>query len=126
MIRTMVLLVLGIMLFLTALRSLKAMRLKERYALIFFFLGMPFVVLAYWPDGIVFLVKMLDIEKPTLMVLALTGFVVLMFFKLLSVVSVQERQITTLTQTVAILMEQQNMSRLPQPQDKPTPPTHTP
>ena len=118
MIRTMVLLFLGGMLFLMAIRSLRAMRLKERYALIFFFTGLPFVVLAYWPDGIVFLVDTLEIEKPTLMVLALATFVILLFFKMLAVISVQERRITALTQMVAILMEKQGINRYP---ETPTP-----
>lgn len=111
MIRTIALLALGGMLLLMALRSLRAMRLKERYALILFFTGLPFVVLAYWPDGIVFLEKHLEIEKPTLMVLVLATFVILMLFKLLAVVSVQERKITALTQMVAILSEKQGLSR---------------
>lgn len=119
MIRTIVLLALGSMLLLGAIRSLRAMRLKERYALILFFTGLPFVVLAYWPDGIVFLVETLEIEKPTLMVLALAVFLLMMLFKLLAVVSVQERRITALTQTVAILMEKQGMNRLPDDQDAP-------
>lgn len=113
MIRTLVLLFLGGALLLMAIRSLRAMRLKERYALIFFFTGLPFVVLAYWPDGIVFLVDLLEIEKATLMVLTLAVFLILMLFKLLAVVSVQERKITALTQTVAILMEKQGLNRLP-------------
>lgn len=119
MIRTIVLLMLGGMLLLGAIRSLRGMRLKERYALILFFTGLPFVVLAYWPDGIVFLVRTLEIEKPTLMVLALTVFLLVMLFKLLAVVSVQERRITALAQTVAILMEKQGMNRLPDDQDPP-------
>ena len=114
MIRTIVLLTLGCMLLLMAVRSLRAMRLKERYALIFFFTGLPFVILAYWPDGIVFLVETLEIEKPTLMVLALATFLILMLFKLLAVVSVQDRKITALTQTVAILMEKEGLNRVPQ------------
>lgn len=114
MIRTIFLLTLGCMLLLMAVRSLRAMRLKERYALIFFFTGLPFVILAYWPDGIVFLVETLEIEKPTLMVLALAVFLILMLFKLLAVVSVQDRKITALTQTVAILMEKQGLNRVPQ------------
>jgi hypothetical protein len=119
MIRTIVLLFLGGWLLLMAIRSLRAMRLKERYALIFFFTGLPFVVLAYWPDGIVFLVEKLEIEKPTLLVLGLASFLILMLSKLLAVISVQERKITALTQMVAILMEKQGINRIPEHDQKP-------
>ncbi len=119
MIRTIVLLFMGGMLLLMTIRSLRAMRLKERYALIFFFTGLPFIILACWPDGIVFLVEKLEIEKPTLMILGVTAFLILMLFKMLAVISVQERKITALTQMVAILMEKQGINRIPDREQKP-------
>ncbi len=119
MIRSLFLLIVGGSLLLMALRSLRAMRLKERYALLFFLTGLPFLVLAVWPDGIVFLERTLGIEKPTIMVLCLAAFVLMVLFQLLSIVSVQDRQIATLTQIVAILEQDRPV---PTPTD---PKTHT-
>ena len=109
-IRTLILLAFGVCLLFFALRSLRQQRLKERYALIMFFSGLPFLVLAFWPRGLLFLARKMDIGVEALMVMLLTLFVVLMIFKLLSVVSVQDRRIATLTQKVAILMEQQQLN----------------
>ena len=103
MIRTIILLIFGGMLLLLAIRKLRLQRLKERYALLFVFTGMPFLVLAVWPDGIVYLSDKLAIEKPTLMVLILTAFVVLVLLQLLSIVSIQDRRIATLTQILSIV-----------------------
>ena len=102
--RTIILFVFGTALLFFAVRSLRAQRLKERYALLMCVTGLPFLVLAVWPDGIVWLSETLDIEKPATMVLGLGVFVLLMVFKLLSIVSVQERQIQRLTQALGILM----------------------
>jgi hypothetical protein len=92
-------------------RSLRNQRLKERYAILMFFTGLPFLALAFWPDGIVWLAEMLDIEKPATMVLCLGVFVLLMVFKLLSIASVQERRIQDLSQTLGILMAEQRPRR---------------
>ena len=107
MIRSVILLTFGSVLLLLAIRSLRAQRLKERYAILFFFTGLPFMVLAIWPDGILFLGDLLRIEKAATMVLCLGAFVILVLFMLLSIVSVQDRRIATLSQMVAILMERQ-------------------
>lgn len=105
MIRTIVLLTLGVLLLALAFRRLRARRLKERYVLLFAFLGLPFLALAFWPDGIVYLSDLLQIEKATLLVLALTAFVVLMLLELLTLVSVQDQKLTRLAQEVAILAD---------------------
>lgn len=106
MIRTIILLTFGGLLLLLAVRRLRTQRLKERYALLFLFTGLPFLVLAVWPDGIVYLSERLAIEKPTLMVLILTGFVLLVLLQLLSIVSVQDRRIATLTQLLSLSMHE--------------------
>lgn len=106
-IRTIILLTFGFMVLYLVLRSLRAMRLKERYALLMLFVGLPFLILAAWPDAVVFLSEHLQIEKPTLLVMGLTGFVVLIIFELLSIVSVQERKIASLTQMLGIVMHKQ-------------------
>ncbi|MBI1337549.1 MAG: DUF2304 family protein [Phycisphaera sp.] len=114
MIRTLILAIFGgVLLFLTV-RSLRAHRLKEVYALLFGALGLPFLVLSLWPDGIVFVSDVLRIEKPTVLVLFLTVFVVALVFKLFSIVSVQQQRIATLTQIVGVLMEKQGLARYEQ------------
>lgn len=109
MIRSIILLVIGGTLLFLALRSLRAHRIKERYALLFFCMGLPFLGLAIWPDAVVFMVDTLQIEKPTVLVLCLTVFCVVMIFKLLSIISVQDRKIATLAQMVSMLMEKQSL-----------------
>lgn len=107
MIRTIILAVFGVTLFMLAVRSLRAQRLKERYVLLFLAVSAPFLVFAAWPDGVVWLTNKLDIEKPTVLVLGLAAFVILMLFELLSIISVQERKIAALAQVVGLLTEQQ-------------------
>src|SRR5512145_403507 len=106
MIRTIILLTYGLGLIFLALRSLRAQRLRERYVLLFVAIGLPFLILSLWPDGIVWLSNLLRIEKATLLVLLVAGFLLLVVFELLSIVSVHERKIATLTQLTAILVEQ--------------------
>ena len=95
---------LGVAIVITALtfRSLRAHRLKERYVLLFLFTGLPFLVLAIWPDGVLFLQNTLEIEKPTLLTLFVAIYFLLTTFLLLSIVSVQERKIDQLAQIIAI------------------------
>lgn len=116
--RTLILLVIGATILWLVLRSLRAMRLKERYALLMLGVGLPFVLLALWPDAVVYLSGVLGIEKPTLLVLGLTVFVVLIIFELLSIVSVQERKITALAQIVGILSQKQREMELREKQSQ--------
>jgi len=108
--RNLIVLVIGATILFMAIRSLRADRLKERYALIFFLTGIPFLALALWRDGVGFIADKLDIDYRTLALLAVTTFFMLMIFKLLSIVSVQERKITSLAQHVGILMEKQGLA----------------
>lgn len=105
MIRSIVLLVFGGLLMLMALRKLRRQQLKEKYALLFAATALPFLMLALWPDGIVYLSDLTQIEKPTIMVMALSIFALLMIFELLRIVSVQDRKITSLAQEIAILRQ---------------------
>ncbi len=98
-----ILLAIGSMLLFIAVRSLRAQRLKERYALLFLFLGLPFLLLAVWPDAIAHLAHWLEIQYQTVVLLGVTTFFLLLNLKLLSVVSIQDHKITTLAQMVAIL-----------------------
>lgn len=100
------LVLIGGMLVLLALRSLRQHRLKERYALLFVAISVPFVALAIWPDAVGNLAGWLHIEYQTVLLLCVTLFFLLLNFKLLSIVSVQERQIASLAQMVGILSAQ--------------------
>ncbi len=100
---TLVLLAIGNMLLLVAIRSLRLQRLKVRYALLFLFLGPPFFALAAWPDAVGSLAAILGIEYQTVLLLTVTTFFLFMNFTLLSIVSSQEQRITCLAQKVGIL-----------------------
>ena len=111
MIRSVILVLYGVTLLFLALRSLRAQRLKERYVIVLILTGLPFLVLAAWPNGISWLAGHMDMPYHTVMILLLTGFLLLQLFELLSIVSVQERRIATLAQVVGILMERQQPTR---------------
>ena len=95
-----------------ALRSLRAGRLKERYVLLFVGTGIPFLIFALWPDLIVWAERTFQIEKATLLILCVATYFILTTFALLSIVSVQERKLTTLAQEVSLL-EMNNSTQTP-------------
>lgn len=103
MIRTIVLLAFFLVLVCMSIRSLRQMRMQERYMLLFVVTSFPFLTLALWPDGIVWMSAQMNMEKPTLMIFCLGSFTILLLLKLFSIISVQQRQITTLAQNVGIL-----------------------
>jgi Uncharacterized conserved protein (DUF2304) len=109
MIRSLILIAFGGTLLWLALRRLRQFKLKERYSLLFLMLGLPFLLLAIWPRGIEYLTHATHIEQSTVMLLGVSVFLILMVFELLSIVSVQDRKITTLAQMVGILMENQKL-----------------
>jgi len=113
MIRSVILVLFAGLVCLLALRSLRAQRLKERYVLMFIAVSGPFLVLALWPDGIVWFSDLLKIEKATVLVLVLAAFMILIIFELLSIVSVQERKIAALAQVVGLLTEKQALNGRP-------------
>jgi len=102
---TLILLAIGIMLLLMAVRSLRAQRLKERHALLFVAVGVPFLGLAIWPDAVGWMAVRLGIEYQTVLLLAVTTFFLVVNFNLLSIVSVQERRIVCLAQMVAMMTQ---------------------
>lgn len=102
---TLILLLIGAAMLIIAVRSLRAQRLKERHALLMGFLGLPFLVLAVWPDAVGSIGQMLGIQYTTVLLLCMTTFFLLVNFKLLSIVSVQDRRIASLAQSVALLTE---------------------
>jgi hypothetical protein len=104
-IRSLILFVLGGTVLIMAVRSLRAHRLKERYAIIFVLTGIPFIGLSLWTNGMGYVSELLSIDYRTVSLVCITFFFILMIFKLFSIVSVQERRITVLAQRVAILTQ---------------------
>lgn len=100
----------GGLLLLLAVRRLRTYRLKERYALLFLLIGLPFVALAFWPDGVGWLANHLRIQYNTLALICVSVFLFLVVFELLTIVSAQDQKITALAQLVAILIEKQNLA----------------
>jgi hypothetical protein len=109
LIRSLILVLFGGTLLWLAVRRLKQFKLKERYTLLFLMLGLPFLVLAVWPRGVELLTRVTHIEQSTVMLLCVSVFLILIVFELLTIVSVQDRKITTLAQMVGILMEHQKL-----------------
>ena len=109
MIRSLILVIFGGSLLLLAVRRLKQFKLKERFTLLFLMLGLPFLVLAVWPNGVEFLARISGMEQKTVMLLSVSIFLILVIFELLTIVSVQDQKITTLAQMVGILMEHQRL-----------------
>jgi hypothetical protein len=107
--RSAFLILFGVLLLVSAVRRMRAYRLRERYALVFAMLALPFIGLAVWPDALAYLADRLNIQYNTLTLLGVTSFLTLAVFELLSIVSVQEQKITALSQLVGILMEKQNL-----------------
>ena len=116
MLKSLILLLLGGSLFTLAVRRLRQYKLKERYALVFLLLGLPFALLAAWPNAVGQIAYLLDMDYRTVTLLCVAGFLTVMVFELLTIVSVQDQKITTLAQHVGILMEKQKLAE----------PEHTP
>jgi len=108
--RRIILLFFGLGLLLMAVRRLRVYRLNERHALVFLFTGLPFLVLAFWEDSIGWLATKLGIQYQTVALLCVAAFLLLMVFELLTIVSLQDRKISTLAQIVGIMMEKHGMS----------------
>ena len=107
--RSLFLVAFGGILLVLAVRRLRTYRLRERYAVVFGLLGLPFMALAVWPDGVGWVAQRLNIQYNTLALIGVSCFLFLAVFELLSIVSVQEQKITALAQLVGILMEKQNL-----------------
>ena len=116
MLKSLILLLFGGGLLLLAVLRLRRYRLKERYALIFLLLGLPFFALAAWPNAVGRVADVLDMDYRTVTLLCVAGVLALMVFELLTIVSVQDQKITALAQLVGILMEKQKLAE----------PEHTP
>lgn len=106
-IRSIILIVFGLLLLLLAVRRLRTYRMKERYALVFLLLGLPFLALAFWPGAIDWIASLLGIQYYTVMLLAVSCFLILTVLELLTIVSRLDQRVATLAQLVAILQEKQ-------------------
>jgi hypothetical protein len=96
-----ILLIFGFTVLLVAVRRLRVYSLKERHALIFLFLGVPFLVLAVWQDAIGWLAARMGIAYQTVSLMCVAAFLLVMVFELLTVVSLQDRKISTLARSSA-------------------------
>src|SRR5438874_9952992 len=83
MIRSLILVIFGGSLLLLAIRRLKQFKLKERFTLLFLLLGLPFMALAIWPNGVELLARASGIEQKTVMLLSVSIFLILIIFELL-------------------------------------------
>jgi hypothetical protein len=110
MIQRVILLSFALGVFLLAVRRLRRYRLKERYTLLFMFLGLPILVLAIWPRGIGWIGEILHIQYTTVSLMMVTALGVVMVLEFLTIVSLQDRKIAALAQIVGILMEKQGMN----------------
>jgi small-conductance mechanosensitive channel len=104
-----IVLLFGATVLLLAVRRLRAYRLKERHVLMFTFLCLPFLVLFIWPQAIGWLALKLGIKDSTVATLCLAAFFTVLVIELFTIVSLQERRISTLAQIVGIMMEKQGM-----------------
>jgi hypothetical protein len=104
-----ILVIFGGTLLVLAARRLRQFKLKERYTLLFMLLGLPFLVLAVWPQALEHAARLTHIGESTVMLFGVSVFLILTIFELLTIVSVQDRKITTLAQMVGILMEHQKL-----------------
>ena len=82
----------------------------------FLLLGLPFALLAAWPNAVGQIAYLLDMDYRTITLLCVAAFLTVMVFELLTIVSVQDQKITTLAQHVGILMEKQ---KLAEPEHRP-------
>ncbi|HZL34557.1 MAG TPA: DUF2304 domain-containing protein [Tepidisphaeraceae bacterium] len=99
----------GILLLLAVLR-LRRYKLKERYALFFVLIALPFLGLAVWPGAVGWIAEKLNIQYTTFALICVSFFLFLIVFELLSIVSVQDQKITALAQLVGILMEREKLA----------------
>jgi hypothetical protein len=108
--RSVFLVTFGGSLLLLAVLRLRAYKLKERYALLFLLIGLPFMLLAFWPDVVGWIAHRLGIYYSTFALICVSVFLFLVVFELLSIVSVQDQKITSLAQMVGILMQKQKQT----------------
>ena len=105
MLKSLILLAFGLTVAALAIYRLRTYRLKERYALLLILIGAPFIVMAVWQDAVGVIAEMLGIQYTTFSLLCVTAFLFVMIFELLTIVSIQEQKINTLSQMVGLMSE---------------------
>ena len=103
--KSLILLAFGLSVAALAIYRLRTYRLKERYALLLILIGAPFIVLAVWQDAVGVIAEKLGIQYTTFSLLCVTAFLFVMIFELLTIVSIQEQKINTLSQMVGLMSE---------------------
>lgn len=106
LLKSAILVVFGMTVLVVAFHRLRRYRLKERYALMLMLVGAPFLLLAIWQNAVGQLAEWLGIQYTTFSLLCVTAFLFMMIFELLTIVSVQEQKINTLSQMIGLLMQQ--------------------
>ena len=108
LLKSAILIIFGLTVFLVAARRLRQYRLKERYALLMMLVGAPFLILAVWQNAVGVIAEMLGIQYTTFSLLCVTAFLFVMIFELLTIVSILDRKVNTLSQMVGLLMHQRS------------------
>jgi small-conductance mechanosensitive channel len=108
-----ILLCFGVSVLIAAVRRMRTYRLKERHMLMFILTGLPFLALAIWPAGLGWMAERLRMDYHTLSMLCIAAFLILVIFEMLTIVSLQDRKISTLAQIVGIMMEKEGITDRP-------------
>ncbi|HEX4053471.1 MAG TPA: DUF2304 domain-containing protein [Tepidisphaeraceae bacterium] len=108
-----ILLCFGITVLIVAVRRMRTYRLKERHMLMFILTGLPFLALAIWPAGLSWISLQLRVEYHTLSMFCIAAFLILVIFEMLTIISLQDRKISTLAQMVGIMMEKEGITDRP-------------
>ena len=108
-----ILLVFGTSVLIAAVRRMRTYRLKERHMLMFILTGLPFLALAIWPAGMGWIALKLHIDYHTVSLLCIATFLILVIFEMLTIISLQDRKISTLAQIVGIMMEKDGITDHP-------------
>ena len=81
MVRSLFLVAFGGILLLLAIRRLRTYRLKERYALLFVLIGLPFVALAFCPQAVGWMADRLGLQYHVLALICVSVFLFLIVFE---------------------------------------------
>lgn len=114
-----ILLCFGVTVLIVAVRRMRTYRLKERHMLMFILTGLPFLALSIWPAGLSWISQRLSIEYHTLSMFCIAAFLILVIFEMLTIISLQDRKISTLAQMVGIIMEKQGITDRPRTPEPP-------
>jgi small-conductance mechanosensitive channel len=112
-----ILLCFGTTVLLVAVRRMRTYRLKERHVLMFILTGLPFLALSIWPAGLWWISQRLHIDYHTISMLCIAAFLILVIFEMLTIISLQDRKISTLAQIVGIMMEKEGITDRPRSEE---------